>query len=245
MNPNGNKKLSKRDGAKDILDYKKEGYLPDALVNFLATLGWNDGTKQEIFSRKELIEKFELSRVHHGGAHFDEKRLLWLNGHYLRETPLDELFKLAENFWPREASGAADGYKKDILALEQERLKFLAELSELTGFFFAAPTDNQYKEVFANPPDKQLKKLTNQEFKKYLEPVLESLKSSDFSEDDIANRLNHLLKKLDSKPSTLFPIIRLGVTASAVTPQLFGTLNVLGKEESLKRLKNALNSLEM
>ena len=79
MGPDGKKKLSKRDGAKDILDYKREGYLPDALINFLATLGWNDGTEQEIFSADELIEKFDLSRVQRGGARFDEQRLLWMN----------------------------------------------------------------------------------------------------------------------------------------------------------------------
>src|SRR5690606_31924996 len=91
MGANGNKKLSKRDGAKDILDYKKEGYLPEALINFLATLGWNDGTEQEIFSEQELIKKFSLERVQHSGARFDEQRLLWLNGQWIRKISLDEL----------------------------------------------------------------------------------------------------------------------------------------------------------
>ena len=84
LGPDGTKKLSKRDGAKDILDYKKEGYLPEALVNFLATLGWNDGTEQEVFSISELTQKFDLGRVQRSGAHFDERRLNWMNGHYLR-----------------------------------------------------------------------------------------------------------------------------------------------------------------
>jgi glutamyl-tRNA synthetase len=77
----GKKKLSKRDGAKDVLDYIKDGYLPDALISFIATLGWNDGSEQEIYTRTELINKFSLDRVQKSGAHFDERRLLWINGH--------------------------------------------------------------------------------------------------------------------------------------------------------------------
>ncbi len=88
---NGNKKLGKRDGAKDILDYQKEGYLPEAMVNFLATLGWNDGTEQEVFTTAELIEKFSLDRVQKSPARFDEQRLLWLNGQHIRALSLDAL----------------------------------------------------------------------------------------------------------------------------------------------------------
>ncbi|MGH7240165.1 MAG: glutamate--tRNA ligase, partial [Candidatus Saccharimonadales bacterium] len=94
MAPAGNKKLSKRDGAKDILDYKKDGYLPEAMMSFLATLGWNDGTSQEIFSRDELIKKFDLSRVQKSGARFDEQRLNWVSGSFIRQKPLNELVKL-------------------------------------------------------------------------------------------------------------------------------------------------------
>ena len=92
LNEQGNKKLGKRDGAKDVLDYIKEGYLPEALRSFIATLGWNDGTEQEVFTTEELIEKFSLDRVGKSGAHFDEKRLNWVNGHFIREMPLDDLY---------------------------------------------------------------------------------------------------------------------------------------------------------
>src|SRR3546814_3721173 len=90
MGPDGNKKLSKRDGAKDVLDYIREGYLPEALVNFIATLGWNDGTEQETFTVQELIEKFSLSRVQKSGARFDERRLLWVNGYHIRQLTRSE-----------------------------------------------------------------------------------------------------------------------------------------------------------
>jgi len=136
LGPDGKKKLSKRDGAKDVLDYNREGYLPDAMVNFIASLGWNDGTEQEIFSRKELIEKFSLDHVQRSGARFDERRLLWMNGHYIRELSVDELYVKVANFWPAEAAGSDDAYKKQVLSLVQERLKYFAELPELTKFFF-------------------------------------------------------------------------------------------------------------
>ena len=116
MNEQGNKKLSKRDGAKDILAYREEGYLPDAMLNFLASLGWNDGTEQEVFTRDELIEKFSLKRVQKSGARFDEKRLLWLNGAHIRNIPVDKLYEYVSpwgdnpqkdggqtGFWPESA----------------------------------------------------------------------------------------------------------------------------------------------
>ncbi len=88
----GGKKLGKRDGAKDVLDYIRDGILPEALLNFIASLGWNDGTEQEIFSREELIAKFTLDRVQRSGARFDEQRLIWMNGQWIRKLTVDELF---------------------------------------------------------------------------------------------------------------------------------------------------------
>ena len=101
LGPDGNKKLSKRDGAKDVLDYIRDGFLPDVLVNFIASLGWNDGTEQEIFSREELIEKFSLERVGRSGARFDVRRLLWMNGQYIRELPLNDLHENVGTFGRR------------------------------------------------------------------------------------------------------------------------------------------------
>lgn len=243
MGPDGKKKLSKRDGAKDILDYKREGYLPEALTNFLASLGWNDGTEQEIFSVEELIKKFDLSSVHKSGARFDEQRLLWMNGHYIRELPLDELGKRAEDFWPKEAKNADKAFKKAVLELVQERLKFLAELPQLTKFLFEEPQIGQVIKLYEDPVDKQLKK-SSPDYKDFLEAIIEELSSSDFSAEDIQTRLNKLLESLDTKPAILFPVIRIAITGSSVSPEIFGTLAVLGKEKSLQRLKNALQSLE-
>ncbi len=243
MGPDGKKKLSKRDGAKDILDYKRQGYLPEALINFLATLGWNDGSEQEIFSVSELIEKFDLSRVQRSGARFDEQRLLFMNGHYIRELPTAELNSRAEGFWSPEAKGTDTRYKEAVLELVQERLKYLGELPGLTSFFFIEPKIEQVLKLYKEPKDKQLAK-DPQDYKKILLAVIDELKESIFSADDIKKRLNKLLEHLETKPAVLFPVIRIAVTGSAVSPEIFGTLAVLGKEKGLSRLEKALSALE-
>lgn len=236
MGEDGRKKLSKRDGAKDVLDYKAEGYLPEALVNFLATLGWNDGTEQEVFSVNELIKKFDLSRVQKSGAMFDERRLLWLDGMHIRELPLDDLYEKVKDFWPKEARDYDDSYKKKVLGLVQERLKYFAELPELTIFFF--------RDLLLNPElistHKQLKKLTEGEIKLLLEQSREALKESDFSEDDLSKRLNKLLEDSGQKPAVLFSLIRIATTQAPASPRLAETLEVLGKDRSLSRINTQL-----
>jgi glutamyl-tRNA synthetase len=235
----GNKKLSKRVGAKDVLDYIRDGFLPDALVNFIASLGWNDGTEQEVFSRQELIEKFSLDRVGRGGAHFDERRLMWLNGHYIREMPIDNLYGKVSGFWPESAESYDDAYKKRALALVQERLKFFAELPELTNFFFEdLPVDPKLI-----TEHKQLKKLDKSELKDLLEQAKTALGASDFSASDLTERLNKLLEQTGQKPAVLFSLVRIATTQAPASPGLADTLAVLGKERSLKRLDAQLAAL--
>ena len=239
LGPDGNKKLSKRDGAKDVLDYIRDGFLPEALVNFIASLGWNDGTEQEIFSRQELLAKFSLDRVQRGGAHFDERRLLWMNGHYIRELPLDDLYARVAKYWPPEAKGYDEAYKKQVLGLVQERLKYFAELPELTGFFFV--------DLPVNPKliteHKQLKKLPKDELRSLLEQAETSLEDSDFSADDLSRRLNQLLERTNQKPAVLFSLIRIATTQAAASPGLADSLAVLGKRRSLDRLNEQLSAL--
>jgi glutamyl-tRNA synthetase len=238
----GQKKLSKRDGAKDILDYRQEGYLSEALINFLATLGWNDGSKQEIFSIDELVEKFDLARVQRSAAQFDEQRLNWLNGQYIRELGPEELYERSKDYWPAVADKADESYKKRVLGLVQERLKYLSELASLTPWFFDPPKAEQVTSFYQNPVDKQLIKQPPN-YDEFLSAVIDALKDSDFSHADIQTRLNQLLQKLDTKPAVLFPVIRIAVSGSSVSPEIFGTLEVLGREESLKRLGTALAAI--
>jgi glutamyl-tRNA synthetase len=232
MDETGKRKLSKRHGAKPILEYRDMGILPSAMLNFLATIGWNDGTEQEVYTVDELIEKFDLSRVQKSGGVFDEQRLMYLNGVHIRKLSLDELSEKVTNFWPEEAKDASDDYKKQVLVLVHERLKFLAELPELTRFFFAEPTINE--EIFTS--NKQLKKLSVEERTIMIKAVSDVLADSDFSETDLEERLRGLVEQLDTKPGVLFGLIRAVVTGSNIAPGLFETLRVLGKEVALKRL---------
>ena len=238
LNEQGNKKLSKRDGAKDVLDYIEEGYLPEALRSFIATLGWNDGTEQEVFTTDELIKKFSLEKVGKSGAQFDEKRLKWVNGQFIRKLPLDVLQKYVTDFWPTEAKNFDDSYKKQVLKIVQERLKYFAELPELTQFFF---TDLPINPTLITN-HKQLKKLTKEDLTTLLHSAQTSLSESDFSVDDLTNRLNALLTVTHTKPAVLFSLIRIATTQAPASPGLAETLNVLGKDKSLARINNQISN---
>lgn len=239
MGPDGKKKLSKRDGAKDILDYAREGFLPEALISFMATLGWNDGTEQERFSVEELIQKFSLGRVQRNGAKFDEQRLLWINGACIRSLSLDELSNKVASFWPTEAKSYDETYKKAVLGLVQERLKFFGELPELTNFFFQdLPI---HKELITS--HKQLKKLEPAEWRMLLEQSREALTSNDFTPQALNQTLNNLLEQTGQKPAVLFSLIRIATTQAPASPGLADTLAVLGKETSLRRIDATLRAL--
>lgn len=244
MGPDGNKKLSKRDGAKDILDYDREGYLPEVVINFMASLGWNDGTEQEEFSVEELIEKFSLSRIQRSGARFDERRLLWLNGAHIRKLPLEVLANKVKGYWPESSKDADDNYKVTVLGLIQERLKFFAEIPQLTEFFFSEPTDESINELLHDPKNKQLKKLSDSDIHALLSSVEKSLAESDFSVPDIESRLNSLLVSLDTKPGILFNIVRIAISGSPASPGLFDTLSVLEKETCMNRIGRSLALLK-
>jgi nondiscriminating glutamyl-tRNA synthetase len=239
MGPDGKKKLSKRDGAKDILDYAKDGFLPAAMINFIATIGWNDGTEQEIFSLQEIIEKFSLERVQKSGAKFDERRLLWMSGEHIRALELDDLYKSSTEFWPVEAKGYDDSYKKSVLALVQERLKYLAELPRLTRFFFTDPKPD----LALIDDNKQLKKLDREELKRLLQISLDSLQESSFTADDLQDKLNQLLEATGQKPGVLFSLIRVATTWAPASPGLAETLEVLTKPLSLQRIEQTISLL--
>jgi glutamyl-tRNA synthetase len=240
LGPDGKKKLSKRDGAKDVLEYIKQGYLPEALVSFIATLGWNDGTEQEVFTKDELVQKFSLNRVQRSGAKFDEKRLTWINGHFIRHMELDNLYEKSKGFWPEIAKNADASYKKAVLSIVAERLKYFAELPELTQFFFEdLPVDNTLVEN-----NKQLSKFSSEELRLLLEESRKSLKQSDFTVSDLTDRLNKLLEQTNQKPGVLFSLVRIATTQAPASPGLSDTLYVLGKETSLRRIDQQIEALD-
>lgn len=236
----GKKKLGKRDGAKDILAYDKEGYLPEAMMNFLATLGWNDGTEQEVFSKDELIEKFSLDRVQKSPARFDEQRLLWLNGQHIRSLSLEELYSRVENFWPESAKNSEEPYKKTVLALAHDRLKTLADLPALTSYFFEEPKE----ELELINSNKQLKKLSAEERTELLRTAKESLAQLEiWTDDSIQEKLNNLLDETGQKPGILFSLIRIATTWAPFSPALNETLEILGKDTAISRLERAIIAL--
>jgi glutamyl/glutaminyl-tRNA synthetase len=233
----GKKKLSKRDGAKDILAYRDEGYLPEAMVNFLATLGWNDGSEQEVFSVSELIEKFSFDRVQKSPARFDEQRLLWLNGQWIRRLSVDELFERVTPFWG-DPAGASEDYKLTVLELIAERLKTLADVPLLSDYFFTEPTPD-WSMVDAN---KQLSRVERSEQLSLLTQAAEALEKVDFQTEALTEVLNKLLSETAQKPAVLFSLIRFALTWAPFSPGLAETMTVLGKEKTLARMHAAIDA---
>jgi glutamyl-tRNA synthetase len=235
--PTGGKKLSKRDGAKSVEEFIHDGYLPEALRSFLATLGWNDGTTQEVYSTEELIERFTLDRIQKSPARFDLERLTWLNGAIIRSLPLPDLLERCRPYWPPAATTFDDSYKREVLRLVQERLKFLSELAQLTDFFFIDPT---------TPIELLTKALDAQETKGallHVSSALKELTASEWTETSLENAIRPLAEGLNLKNGQLFGLIRLVTTGRTAAPGLFETMTVLGRDTTLRRIEQALSQL--
>ena len=235
--PQGNKKLGKRDGAKSVTEYRDDGVLPEAMLNYLACLGWNDGTEQEIYTKDELIKAFSLDRIQTSGARYDETKLLWMNGQWLRrlfaEEGTDALYARTERFWPASASNATDDYKKQVLSIIYDRLKTLSDLRSMTDYFFKDP-DIDLEMLVKN---KFLKKLSESELESLLKKVIQKLTDiKDWNADSLQQTLNSLLEETGKKPAELFSLIRIAVSFAPFSPALNLTLEVLGRDTSLSRL---------
>lgn len=241
MAPDGKKKLGKRDGAKSVTDYRTDGILPEAMLNFLASMGWNDGTEQEIFSLAELVEKFSLERVQRSGARFDEQRLLWMNGQWIRKLSLDDLYTRIDKYWPSSAESANLDYKKQVLVLVQDRLKTLAELPMMTRYFFEEP-EIDLSLITGN---KQLKKLEKSDLTYMLSTVKTALENLELWEPiAIQDELNQLLEVTGQKPGILFSLTRIATTWAPFSPQLNDTLALLDKDKVLARIENSIQAIE-
>ena len=242
--PTGNKKLGKRDGAKSANDYRLDGILPEAMLNFLAVLGWNDGTEQEIYSKQDQIEKFNVSRIQRAGARYDEQKLLWLNGQWIRRLFAEDskaLFERTKEFWPENSAKFDDEYKFKIFSIIYDRLKTLGDLKTMTAYFFEDPKVNM--DMITN--NKALKKLSEQEVCDLLKKAVAKLSDiNDWTAKNIQNSLNELLEETRQKPMILFGLIRLSISFAPFSPALHDTLAVLGKNTSIARL-NAVNTAFM
>lgn len=239
LGSSGTKKLGKRDGAKSASDYGKDGILPEAMLNFLAGLGWNDGTEQEIYSMNELIEKFSADRIQRSGARFDEKKLLWVNGQWIRRLSLDELYERCEEFWPEVADGANEDCKRAVLGLVQDRLKVLGDLRTMVDYFFVEP-EVKLEMVLE---DKRLKDYGREKLSKMLGSAKAKLEVCEFDRESLQVTLNELLEELGEKPANLFSLIRVSLSWAPFSPALNEMMEVLGREKVLARIERAIEAL--
>ena len=248
--PTGNKKLGKRDGAKSVTEYRDDGVLAEAMLNYLACLGWNDGTEQEIYTMDELIKKFSLDRIQNSGARYDETKLLWMNGQWIRriatengevvtEKGINELYARTAGFWPESAANASDDYKKQVLSIIYDRLKTLSDLRTMTGYFFEDPAID----LSLILDNKFLKKIPQDELKSLLATSIEKLNNTNWDADSLQTALNELLETTGKKPAELFSLIRLALSFAPFSPALNLTLEILGKNTSINRLQAVLNNL--
>jgi glutamyl-tRNA synthetase len=230
-------KLSKRHGVTSIKDYREQGYLPEALINFMALLGWNPGDDREIFNLKQLIDKFDLDRVGKSPAVFDGEKLDFFNGHYLREKSDQEIVKMILGLRPE--------YKKienlsRIVKLEKTRIKKLADFDDLIQVFSAEPEYEKEILIFVKSDQKKTKKGLSASIKS-----LEKLGDDDWqSIHDLNDVLTDVVKKRKLGNGDVFWPVRAALSGLDRSPSPGELLWSLGKEESLKRLKNGLAKIE-
>ncbi len=246
-------KLSKRHGAVAVSEFKKQGYLPEALINFMAFLGWNPGEEvdelrsssrftdarvREIYSLASLVKEFSLDKVQKGGAIFNIKRLDFLNGFYIRQKSIDRLTELCLPYLKESGLIKEDfadlEYLKKIVAIYQERLKKLSEISELTSFFFKEKLEY----------DKNLLKWAEMSDKEILialeksEKLLSKIKPENWTKENLENLLLPEAEKVGDRGELLWPL-RVALTGKETSAGPFEIAEILGKEKTLKRIKEA------
>jgi len=225
-------KMSKRHGAVSITEYRQAGYLPDAVVNYLARLGWSHGD-EEVFSRQTLIELFDLSQVGKAAARFDQAKLDWLNAHYLRQAMPAELVDEVRNHLGIQTNRGPN--LEQVITLLQERSKTLIELAGGARFFYV-------------PPETYAEKAVKKNFRDTTWTLLEDfIKQADGSGDWSPEAIHALLQAIcqshDIKLGKLAQPIRILVAGVPVSPPIDATLSLLGREESLKRIRTGMSRL--
>jgi glutamyl-tRNA synthetase len=223
--PDG-KKLSKRHGAASVQELRDAGYLPAAVRNYLALLGWGAGDDATVLSTEELIERFTLERVSRNPAQFDEVKLKWLNGLYIRELPLEELTRRLEAFTGREGL-------EDAVRISQEKIHTLAGFWPLAGALLDGPTDDP----------KARERWLNEDGRATLDEVRAALaESSSFDEEAVGQALSAVLERRAVKPREVYQPLRVAISGATVSPGIFESVALLGREETLRRIDRALAS---
>jgi glutamyl-tRNA synthetase len=222
LGPDG-KKLSKRHGATSVEEFRAQGYIPEALVNFLALLGWSYDDKTTVMSRDEIVERFTLERVGASPAVFDFQKLEWLNGVYLRELPTDEYASRLVAYLHEQGYDWDEELVRKAAPLVQEKVATLSEFPEFAGFFF--------RDVEPDPALLDGSVLAEAE--------QELTDTEPFDAATIEARLRALADRLELKPREAFQPIRVAVTGSKVSPGLFESVELLGREQTLARIRRA------
>ncbi|WP_010257338.1 glutamate--tRNA ligase [Myroides injenensis] len=252
LKPVGNGKLSKRDGDKlgfpvfplDWIDpvsgekssgYREKGFYPETVLNFLALLGWNDGTDQEIFSLEELVEKFDLSRVHKAGAKFDPEKNKWFNQHYLKLQSDSNLALEFQKILQEKGIISDKEYVTKVVALIKERATFVSDFYELSDFFFVAPQEYDSKAL------KNWKKETP-----ILMTQVRDLISGieDFEAKNIESIVKSWITDQEIGMGKVMQPLRLSLVGAVKGPDLFEIIEMIGKEEAVRRIDNAVNTIQ-
>ena len=249
LNPDRTK-MSKRKSQTAVADYRAQGYIPEAFVNFLALLGWSSGTEEEIFSLDEIAERFDLSSVHSAGAVFDKERLEWLNGQWIRKLTDEDLVERSLPFLVRDLEKVRDAGGvvrmpgpedlRPLIPMIRERLPTLAAIGPLVDFLFV-------EDVTVEPDlliPKRWDAATAVDALKQARDVIAKVGEVSFEADELESPLRALAEERGWKAGDLFMAIRVAVTGRTATPPLFDTLVALGYERTLQRLDAARESLE-
>jgi glutamyl-tRNA synthetase len=230
-------KLSKRHGATSLFAYKEQGYLPEAMMNFLALLGWSLDDKTEVMTRDELVRNFSLDRVGKTGAIFSQEKLMWMNGVYMRQMSVEGFVERSMLFLEK---GLPDNIKRPIsreylsriVPLIQERAKLLAEVPELVDFFFVDELEYDSESL--------VKGLDRDKVEEALNISLRRIADCSFDAATLESILRPLSVELGLKTGIFFGLLRVVVTGRTAAPPLFQTMEVLGKERCVKRIESAL-----
>ena len=229
-------RLSKRHGATSVLAYREDGYLPEALFNFLVRLGWSHGD-QEIFSREELIRYFSLEHVGKSPAVYNPDKLLWLNAHYIKTGDTQRLARLLTPFLSKEGL-IQEGEEPDpdwlcrVVETLKERARTLKEMAQMAAFYFREPQGYDPKGE---------KKFLKPQVLPYLEGLVQELEAlEDFSEGEIEEAFNRVIARFNIKLKHLAQPCRVALTGKTVSPGIYEIISVMGKEKALSRLKKAI-----
>lgn len=235
-------KLSKRHGATAVEQFREQGYLPEALINYMALLGWSPG-EEEIISYSEMVNLFSLQRVNKTAAVYDVTKLTWMNGHYLRETGIDRIVSLALPFFTCEGlieetpDAKAMDYLKEVVGVVRDRVKTLAELAEASTYFFS--------DKFSYDEKGMKKHFAGNETASLLRKAADSLRNLEqFNAEEAETAFKVLSEKMGLSTGKLIHPTRLAVSGRTMGPALFDLIAVLGREKSVRRMEQAASFIE-